>query len=102
MKVYLANQEGTNLYKIGVTKKEPTVRLKELQTGNASLLQLVESYPTKFGFKLESAMHAHYRLKQVNSEWFELTADDVDCFLIVCDKMEKTFEILKESNNPFF
>lgn len=102
MKVYLANQTGTNLYKIGITKKNPETRVKELQVGNAGTLKLIESFATKYGYKMEAAMHAHFRLKNVRDEWFELEEDDVEQFKAACEKMEKSFDVLKEANNPFF
>lgn len=101
MNIYLANQEDTNLYKIGVTKKNPLTRLKELQTGNANNIILTESFTTKFDFKLETALHGYYKQKQVNSEWFELEDDDVKLFYSVCEMFEHNFKILKDNHNPF-
>ena len=49
--IYLikAELEGIEYYKIGITKREPQKRLKELQTGNALQLELVKIFHTEFG-----------------------------------------------------
>lgn len=99
MKIYLAQQEGTNYFKIGVTRKPITERLKELQTGNANILLPIYEFKTKYDFKLETALHAHYRLKKVNLEWFELSSEEISDFLNICEKYEKIYETLKD--NPF-
>lgn len=99
-KIYLANQEGTNLYKIGVTRKDSVERLKELQTGNAAELKLIVDFTTKFGYKLESLLHSHYKDYNIKLEWFELTDEEVSLFIDVCEKYEKINEALKD--NPFF
>lgn len=101
MNVYLANQTGSSLYKIGITKKAPKERLRELQVGNAAQLALVEAFTTKHSYKLESALHNHYKTKKVNSEWFELTDDQVQSFLSVCQTIEASIAFLKQSGNPF-
>jgi hypothetical protein len=96
--IYLVQQEGTQLYKIGITKKDPKVRIKELQTGNANPIILVESFQTKFDFQAEAGVQAHYKSKKVSGEWFELTEDDVKIFYSVCERMEHSFEILKTNS----
>lgn len=101
MRIYLLQQADTNLYKIGVTKKDVDVRIKELQIGNPSKLSLIESYKTKWDFKLENALHIHFKRHKVQSEWFELTEENVKEFLTLCEKYEKNFDVLKEFNNPF-
>jgi hypothetical protein len=101
MKVYLIKQEDSNLYKIGITRKSGKERLKELQIGNGNTLQLLYEFNTHHNFQLETALHAHFRIKKVNSEWFELTEDDEKEFLITCKKYEDIYTMLKKSGNPF-
>jgi len=101
MNIYLINQENTNLYKIGITKKDPLKRLKELQTGNGNNLLLIKTFKTKNDFKLESALHAFYKMNKINSEWFELTQEQVDKFDSTCLLYESNITYLKEANNPF-
>lgn len=101
MKIYLAKQQGTELYKIGVTKKDPLLRLKQLQTGNPTPLQLVESFETKFDYKLEAALHKYFMTENVQDEWFELSEEMVADFLNQCNKFEKIFKTLTDAQNPF-
>lgn len=100
MNIYLIQQKDTNFFKIGITKKDPQIRLKELRTGNPFSFDLIYSYPTKYNFLLENALHAHFKLKKINLEWFELDKDDVNSFLEVCKKIENNFKILED--NFFF
>jgi len=100
MNIYLAQQKNTPFFKIGVTKKKPELRLKELQTGSPILLELKISYQTKYDFMLENALHNHFKLKRVNSEWFELDEEEIKYFVETCKKLETSFEVLKD--NVFF
>jgi hypothetical protein len=102
MKVYLIQMEGTNVYKIGATKQRVDERLRQLQTGNGKKLIKISEYPTQYGYKLETALHAQYRLERIdeNSEWFTLTVEQVKQFPAVCAKLEEIFHILKD--NYFF
>lgn len=101
-KIYLIQQENTNLYKIGITKKNIEERIKELQTGNANKLLVVTEFQTKFNYKLETALHGYFDRKRINSEWFELLNEDVTNFHTICNTFENNFKLLKEYKNPFF
>lgn len=64
--------DGTN-YKVGVTKKEPEKRLKQLQTGNPKKLKIFNSFkvPIKMVYQLEK--EAHNKIKTIYpkfGEWF--------------------------------
>lgn len=96
--IYLAHARDTDLYKIGITKKDPAERLKQLQTGNANELVLVESFETGYDYKMEAGVHAHFKMKKVSNEWFTLTEDDLKLFYSVCERLEATFKILEEQN----
>ena len=98
--IYLIQQDGTNNYKIGITKKEPNKRLEELQIGSGNVLVLIHSFKTKFGFKLETILHKHFESKKINSEWFLLEKDEIEEFKKICILQENNLEALKE--NPFF
>lgn len=87
-------------YKIGITKGNITKRIQSLQTGNPNPLILVNSYTSNNYRKIESWFHRHYRDKRLEGEWFDLTHDDVDSFLIEATKFDKNINILKD--NPFF
>lgn len=97
--IYLINQQDTELYKIGITKKDPKIRLKELQTGNGNLLVLIKYFVTEFDFKMERALHLCYRSKLYNSEWFLLTENDINEFEKNCMLYENNFKLIQESKN---
>jgi len=97
--VYLIQAEGTNSYKIGFTNNKPTERLKQLQTGNGTKLELVKEFKTKYGSKLEGQLHRHFRSKRTEGEWFMLETEDVKQFESVCIRYENNFDALKD--NPY-
>lgn len=96
--IYLARQEDSDLYKIGITKKTPEKRLKELQTGNAAPLLLIEQFQTKHNFKMETALHAEFASKRMEGEWFVLSEDDVKKFISLCEEKEAAMDFLKKNN----
>ena len=99
--IYLIGQADTpNIFKIGCTKHEIGKRSKELQTGNSEELYLCRSFETNHQFKLEKMLHMYYSDKQYLNEWFELTPEDVNGFLDVCQKYQSIIDSL--SDNPFF
>lgn len=99
--IYLINQSDTNLYKIGITKKDPLKRLKELQIGNGTTLVLIKTFPTAFNYQLEKALHKYYLSYQINSEWFEFTIDLVEKFEEVCSLLENNFKTLHTSSTLY-
>jgi hypothetical protein len=99
--VYLIKSEDTGFYKIGVTKKNPMIRLKELQTGNPHRLLLIDSFISKFGNKLEKTLHRKWSMLNESGEWFILEESDVKNFVNICKKTESNFTILKETNDMF-
>jgi len=100
-KIYLIQQNNTNLYKIGITKKDINERIKELQTGNANQLVTIHEFATKFGYKLERAIHCYFNSKKFSSEWFELSNEDINNFLNICSNLENNLKVLKQYDNPF-
>ena len=91
------------LYKIGFTKNKNTLkkRVKQLQTGNPNKIKMVEFFGSEHGRKLETTLHNIYSSKRLEGEWFELDDYDVKLFIDSCEKIEKNFDVLLESNNPF-
>ena len=61
-------------------------------------------------FKIEKVLHKkfhHYRTdeyggKVLIGEWFNLTKEEIDSFLLLCESAHKSFSYLEESDNPFF
>ena len=97
--IYLARQQESSLYKIGITKNSPKQRIKQLQTGNAVPLVLVETFRTNHDYTMETALHAHFMLKKREGEWFELSDEDVKEFQSICEKKEVTMDFLKKNNH---
>jgi hypothetical protein len=96
--VYLIEDSNNNCYKIGVTKGEPEKRLKKLQTGNPSKLELKYLYECEYPYRLESMLHSHYKSYNELNEWFSL--ENPNDFLNKCAELNNVINSLK--NNPFF
>jgi hypothetical protein len=105
MKIYLISSEINNdiLYKIGITKRDVKQRLKELKTGNAATLSIVNVFESKWAFKIESNLHISYDTKRIegSKEWFSLNKEDVENFTSRCQMIHDNFEVLAKSNTWF-
>lgn len=100
--VYLIGEIGNEgKYKIGSTRaKSVDKRLKQLQTGNSSLLYIKDSFETAHPFKLEKMLHNHFGDKAIIGEWFELSEADTEAFKDICEDKMRVIESLKD--NPFY
>ena len=96
-KIYLARQENTNLFKIGISKN-PKNRILTLQTGNANKIILIETFETKHGFNLETALHQDFYKDRLEGEWFELNENQIKTFLPLCKEKESLFDFMKKNN----
>ncbi len=101
--IYLikAELEGIEYYKIGITARTPEKRLKELQTGNALKLELINVFQTKFNTLFESTLHRTYVIEKEYGEWFSLNQDQVKDFLNICQKIENNLICISENNTYF-
>ena len=103
--IYLFESESgyETQYKIGYTRNKSTLkkRVKALQTGNPNKIKIIDFFETHHGRKIETTLHSIYSMKRLEGEWFELDKYDVDLFIESCKKLEKNFDVLVESNNPF-
>lgn len=96
--IYLIEDSNNNTYKIGVTKGEPEKRLKKLQTGNSSKLEIKYLYKCEYPYRLESMLHNHYKQFNELNEWFSL--ENPNDFLNKCVELNNVINSLKD--NPFF
>lgn len=96
----LANDEWTQ-FKIGITKKTASERIKGLQTGNGSEITVIKEYKTNNARRIESHLHRLYKSKRLVGEWFDLDDDDINNFIDVCANIETSINYLKE-HNPFY
>jgi hypothetical protein len=79
--VYIIQQLGTRLHKIGFTgNSNINKRRGELQTGNPNELIVAGSFPCS-GVQAETALHGIFRLKRKTGEWFDLSETDVSNIL---------------------
>lgn len=102
-KVYLISSYHQNdvYYKIGWTKRDPAKRLKELRTGNSQKLELVKIFESKWGPRVESSLHKHFKDKRCEGEWFLLSEQDVSQFESICQKNNDIFDTLLKENSWF-
>lgn len=98
MKIYLINQNNTDLYKIGITGRDIEKRLKEIQTCNGNEVSVIHLFETKHNRTLESALHRRYYPNQTIGEWFNLNQTEVFEFLDICKQMESNFDLLKKTS----
>lgn len=98
--VYLICNPDQNCYKIGVTRDMTQKRLKQLQTGNASKLHIVQSIFCDYPFRLETMLHNKFNHKKANGEWYYLENEDVINFNDTCNNIIQMINTMKD--NPFF
>lgn len=98
--VYLIQSDESS-YKIGITKRDPKKRLKELSTGNSNDLTLISSFESKWGTKIESQLHRKYSYQKKRGEWFELNEEDVRNFKDECMKIHEMMEYMAKENYWF-
>ncbi len=70
--IYFIYDFQTKRTKIGKTSKHPAYRLKELQTGNSTKLELLHFYESNQMSEEESKLHNKYCQYRTIGEWFEL------------------------------
>ena len=101
--VYLISSslEGDICYKIGYTKRNPNKRIREMKTGNASELEVIESFQSKWGTQIEAKLHRIFQDKKISGEWIRLTAYDISQFKKLCEQSHQSFELLSKDNSWF-
>ena len=87
-------------YKIGIAKN-PTQRIKQLQTGNSDKLVIIETYQSENASKIESTLHNQYSHLRNEGEWFDLSVSDEVGFVERCQSIDKTISTLQEMGNAF-
>lgn len=99
--VYLICDNSTETYKVGMTKKKPEVRLKELKTGNSNELFIVSFYESNHYKIIETLFHRRFKHFCENREWFSLPNDIIFKFKELCQEIEETHLFLKENNSLY-
>ena len=100
MIIYLISSyiNGETSYKIGITKNNISKRLKQLQTGNPSLLEVIHTFESKYASKIESNFHRLLENKNIKGEWYNLNYNDINTFLDRCKLCHNNFEFLSKNN----
>ena len=99
IKVYLISSGIENkIYKIGHTRRPVEKRIKEFKTGNSSNLEVVNTFESKWGTKIEASLHQRFKSKQIEGEWFELSDIDIKDFNKECENLHNIFEMLSTQN----
>ncbi len=70
--VYVIRCEGTDCYKVGITRGEVGERLRELQTGCPYRLVVVSSVIVDNALRVEGLLHEALAGSHVRGEWFTL------------------------------
>jgi len=101
--VYLISSESISgrIYKIGITRRSISKRMKEFKTGNASELLLIDSYNSKWGNNIESHLHRLFKEKRISGEWFKLDESDLTLFKDVCVMVHDNLELIENNNNYY-
>ena len=97
----------TEIYKIGITKKEVEKRIKQLQTGSSKEIVLLRKYKSYYYKEIEQQLHRKYNNYKITEhkggqEWFELPDKVAINFIKDCEEIENNIKFLKENNTLTF
>ena len=100
MIIYLISSEINDeiLYKIGITRKSAEYRLKQLKTGNPAVLKVVNTFESKWAFKIETSLHERFFNFHINGEWYNLSEEIVSSFVKLCKDLDEIFTYLSINN----
>lgn len=101
--IYLISSEvnGQKLHKIGYTRRKVETRIKEFKTGNASEFEIVDTFHSKWGTKIESQLHTIFKQKKFSGEWFDLCDDDILSFREHCKTIHNNLELISTHNTYY-
>ena len=72
--IYLFNVEGTDIYKIGISKN-PSKRKSQVQTGCPYKIIEVDRFESEHFLDIETRLHAKYKLNKVDEDGRELQGE---------------------------
>ena len=91
--------DGEKVYKIGFTKNSVESRIKQLQTGNVSIIEIDFVYEAdKYIVSIETRLHKQFDSKRINGEWFDLNSDEVNSIPELCNKYYNMFVSLENNS----
>ena len=91
---------GLETHKIGVTKNDPNLRVKQLSTGNSNQIRLLDYYESENNRKIEVNFHKRFKSYKTQSknEWFNLPNEFILNFKQECKKADDLIIFLKQNN----
>jgi hypothetical protein len=102
--IYLikAELEENIYYKIGITKRTVSERIKDFKTGNISNFSVVKTFTTKkYPFSIEKQLHRYFNTKKIKGEWFDLQQSDIEIFTELCQKYYDNYQLIENSNTYY-
>jgi hypothetical protein len=95
--------DNVETHKIGITTREPSIRVKELQTGNSNEIRCLRKYKTKNYLKVEQWLHRKYsnQTTEAMNEWRMLTNEQVFSFIDDCKEADDIISFLIENNSLY-
>lgn len=104
--VYLllsVSPDNIESHKIGITKNDPKLRLKQLQTGNPNKISLIRQYESKNYLKVEQWLHRKHSgsKSEAKNEWRMLSDEHVFSFIDDCKEADETIKFLLENNSLY-
>lgn len=97
--VYLICSETNNdvVYKVGFTRRNVSERIKDIKTGNAGTIYIINVFTSKYGTKIEAFLKKKYKPYNISGEWFKLPEKEIAEFMENCQNVHNSF-IALESN----
>lgn len=95
--------DNVETHKIGITTRDPSIRIKELQTGNSNEIRCLRKYKTENYLKVEQSLHRKYsnQTTEAKNEWRTLTDKQVFSFIDDCKEADETIKFLLENNSLY-
>lgn len=99
----MVDNGGLESHKIGVTRRNVSIRISELQTGNPNKITLLRSYESKNYLKVESFLHRKYSnsKSEAKNEWRILSDEQVFSFIDDCKIADENIQFLLDHNSLY-
>jgi len=97
MILYILNAQGTNLYKIGVTRYKVSKRIAALQTGNPNKIVVVWQLESEYANNIEKTVHRFYSYCKTSGEWFEFEDISLEEVKEKIKQIEQHIILIKEN-----
>jgi hypothetical protein len=90
--VYLMFSTERGDYKLGISKN-PSRRIKQLQTGSGEKIELIDKYLTEYYSEVETSLHGLYAADHHLGEWFNLGIVEANSFQDRCKLFDEYYRI---------